>query len=787
MRWQTFISSFMCVACFTVAAWAQSGESVLPDDLFAQVVATNSGERTIHRYLRWQAQPVPVNGPTFTQGLRVTVNGTSARLSDAGLGWLTTRAVRANDNLTLTFWVRKLAPHDNHNLRARVIFGGVHEAEAEMSLATPIPCDDVTWMRYTIPFQARRDYVTGAARLTFHFGQGPQVFELGGFALTNAGQTPPLSATGTRLILEDPTRGYGVYFDSSVGGGAARVIDVTNQPFTKAIELTVNGQSTFIYNAGLQYRNTVAFKRDDVMLLSFWARKLEPASGTLRAQVVFERRTDFAKALFTTFSATNDAWQFYQLPLRANADADADAYQLAFQFALGPQKFLLADIKLVNFGTEATLAQLPTTYPYTYRGERNAAWRQAAHARINEIRKATLTVNVQDAQGRPLSDASVYIQQLEHTYKFGSAVVANRIITASPDHDQYRARVTSHFTTTVLENDLKWPLWECTGCTTFTKDGTVRALQWLRERGLAIRGHNLIWPSWSNSPNDIRNLGADALRKRIDDHFAEILNYPGVNGQLYQWDVINEAFTNNDVMGLIGGVAGVTQRNGVLPNQEMVRWFQMARQHDPTAKLYYNDYDILAASGWNRQKQDYVFTLVNWLLDHGAPVDGLGLQGHFGAVTQIETMQQIIERFAQLRVPFNITEFDFNTADEALQADFTRDFVTLMFSTPRCTDFLMWGFWERAHWLPLGAMYRADWSSKPNALVWNDLWFHEWWTNESGVTASEGQFKTRAFKGTHHVMACAKGQCQQAVVKLEGDGDITLKLSTALRGAGRGI
>ncbi|NOT59122.1 MAG: hypothetical protein HOP19_02735, partial [Acidobacteria bacterium] len=209
--------------------------------------------------------------------------------------------------------------------------------------------------------------------------------------------------------------------------------------------------------------------------------------------------------------------------------------------------------------------------------------------------------------------------------------------------------------------------------------------------------------------------------------------------------------------------------------------FQMARQHDPNAKLFYNDYDILAANGWNRQKQDYVFTLMNWLLDHGAPVDGLGMQGHFGAVTQIDTMQQIIERFSQLRVPFNLTEFDFNTADETLQADFTRDFVTLMFSTPRCTDFLMWGFWERAHWLPLGAMYRADWSSKPNALVWNELLFHEWWTNESGATNREGQFIVRAFKGKQRVTVCYAHECREAIAQVNDDNAVTLTVSDGKR------
>ena len=716
MHTQRIIWQIILLLSLSFPAFAQTAESILPANPYADVTYAAPPTRVPIRTMRWQAEPIAVNGQPFAQGFRVGVNGTSDKLSNAGLSWATTRSLRANDNLTLTFWVRKLAPLDNSNSRGLVTFGAATSAQTaettESSLTTPFPCDSEVWMRYTIPFRARRAYAAGEARLAFQFGQGPQLFELGGIALTNAGATPPLTAPGATAIREDSTSNLSSYFDSSVGGGNARVVDVAGQPFARAIELTVNGQSNFIYNAGLQYRNTIAFNKDDVMMLSFWARRLEAANGSLRAQVVFENRTSFAKSLSVTFGATNDEWQFYQLPFAANEAAAADAFQLSFQFGLGPQKFQLAAIALQHFGKQATLAQLPARYPYVYRGDTSAAWRQAANARINEHRKAELTVNVTNPLGRTVEGATVYVQQLDHGFKFGSALVAQRINTASFDHDQYRSRISSHFNTSVLENDLKWPSWECTTCSNFNKAGTVRALQWLRERDIAVRGHNLIWPSWQNSPSGLQNLAPEALRKRIDDHFAEVLTFPGVNGQAYQWDVINEAFTNNNVMGLIGGVNGVTQRDGVLPNSEMVRWFQMARQHDPMAKLFYNDYDILAANGWNRQKQDYVYTLVNWLLDNGAPVDGLGLQGHFAAVTQIDTMQEIIARFSQLRVPFNITEFDFNTPDEALQADFTRDVVTLLFSTPRCTDFLMWGFWERSHWLPQGAMYRGVYEVK---------------------------------------------------------------------------
>ena len=715
------------------------------------------------------AESITISGQPFTQGYRLTVLATSSSLSDSQLSWANAQGIAANDNLQLTFWVRKIAPLDHNNIRGAVIFA----TATSTILSTSFPCDSNSWAKYVIPFKAASNLAAGEAKLSFQFAFGPQTFELGGISLVNLGPTAPPPANGTSVITGNPYS----YFDAGAGGGSATNVAVTGQSFSQATQISVAGSSSFIYNAGLGWNTSTQVNKDDVLLLTFWARRVESTSSYIRAQVVFEKASaDFTKSATVGIPVDTSEWKQFQVAFKSAETYAPGQAHLVFQFAFGPQKFELGGIALTNFGPNVQLNQFQTLSYYPQRGNLNATWRAEANTRIAQLRKGDLKVNVVDRNGLPINGATVYVQQLNHAYKFGSAVTAALLTGTSADAEIYRSRVSSHFTTTVFENDLKWTLWECTTCGSFKKENTRTAIQWLLDRGITARGHNLIWPSWKYMPSGAQSLSASELQNSITARFNDVLNDAGVKGKLYQWDVVNETYTNYDVQGRIAGVPNVTPSNGVLGNQEMVRWFQMARQLEPNTKLFINDYDILAAGGANVNQQNYYYAVINWLLDNGAPVDGAGMQGHFAGPTPIDRMQEIIDRFSALRVPLAITEYDFNSTDEALQADFTRDFLTLIFSSPKFNDFLMWGFWERAHWLPNGAMYRADWSSKPNALVWNDLWFREWWTNESGASDPSGIYRTRGFKGDYNVTVNFARVTKTATAKLDATGEVTITL-----------
>ena len=362
-------------------------------------------------------------------------------------------------------------------------------------------------------------------------------------------------------------------------------------------------------------------------------------------------------------------------------------------------------------------------------------WREAAEARIERIRKAELVVEVRDSQGKPAPDVPVRARMTKHSFGWGSAIAGQFLLGEGADSEKYRRAILENFNMAVLENDLKWPQWER------DRDTPLAALKWLHENGITrVRGHTLVWPGWRWLPKDLKDLAGDpaALRQRVLEHIRDEVT--ATRGLLEDWDVVNEPYTNHDLMDILG-------------REEMAAWYKAAREFDPKPVLFLNDFNILTAGGRDTAHQQHFYETLQFLLDRGAPLGGIGIQGHFREVTPPEKMLEILDRFSEFNLPIRITEFDFETDDEKLQAEFTRDFLTVCFSHPRVDAVLMWGFWEGRHWRPKGAMLRKDWTPKPNYEVWRELVHTRWRTDAGGATNAAGVYSLRAFRGEYEITA----------------------------------
>jgi GH35 family endo-1,4-beta-xylanase len=247
----------------------------------------------------------------------------------------------------------------------------------------------------------------------------------------------------------------------------------------------------------------------------------------------------------------------------------------------------------------------------------------------------------------------------------------------------------------------------------------------------------------------------------VQEHIRDIM--AANRGRIYGWDVINEMIHERDYFKYI-------------PETEVAEWFKVARKTDPHTKLFINDYGMLNSRKSPNTIASYLKT-VDGLLAAGAPIDVMGIQGHVGR--QVRSPEDVLKDLDLLAGPgleLQITEFDVNTADEELQADYTRDFLIALYSHPSVTGFTKWGFWERKHWKPDAAMFRADWSEKPNAKVWRDLVRCAWLTNVEATTDAVGNLTTRGHLGDYEFNVTVGGKSLRQMRTVDKEGaDLTLQ------------
>lgn len=549
----------------------------------------------------------------------------------------------------------------------------------------------------------------------------------------------------------------------------AKMVDVTGMPFKQAFHLQTLAKTETPYVIQLHAPTAAFISAGDVLFAHFWLRCLETKSetGVGSTEMVIEQGAPEYKKLVTFPASAGKEWKEFSIPFIATKENMGGATvivpggaNILFRLGYGPQTIEIGGIEILNYGNKVRVEDLPQPN-ITYIGrEADAPWRKEAEERIEKIRKADFDIIVKGADGKPLQGATVTVAMKRHAFGFGSAVTAEMILAQTPDGEKYRENILKYFNKVVMENDLKWWGWEN------NRQRAIDGVKWLRDHDIEVRGHNLVWPSWHNTPKDLQTLKDNpaALAKRIDDHITDEVT--AMKGQCCEWDVINELFANHDIPDILG-------------KDSTVHWFRLAHQADPAAHLYINDYATVESGRADNAHTDAFEEQIRYLLAQGAPLSGIGIQSHFTwDLPAPAAVLKGFDRFAKLGLEMEITEEDIDVTDEKLQADYTRDYMTLAFSHPSVVGFLSWGFWEGRHWRPTGAYFRKDWSLKPAGQVWIDLVTKKWWTNTTGETGADGHYKTRGFLGDYEITIHSGAQTKTIRTTLKKDGapvEVTLE------------
>src|SRR6266496_188405 len=237
--------------------------------------------------------------------------------------------------------------------------------------------------------------------------------------------------------------------------------------------------------------------------------------------------------------------------------------------------------------------------------------------------------------------------------------------------------------------------------------GADALVSFAQAHGLVVRGHTLVWhsqvPSWITDGIAGATIDANQLSTILQGHTQTVMTHYA--GKVYEWDVVNEAFNDN---GTIRSTLWYDQPGIGFAGQQtkyIEQAFTWAHAADPSAKLFYNDYNDETLN----LKSDAIYAMAQDFKNRGVPLQGIGFQMHidlnFDNPLALTSFTNNLQRFAALGMELHITELDIrlsssDPASLAAQAHLYGEIVGICVQQPACKVIQTWGFTDAHSWIP---------------------------------------------------------------------------------------
>ncbi|MEM1325104.1 MAG: endo-1,4-beta-xylanase [Bacteroidota bacterium] len=238
------------------------------------------------------------------------------------------------------------------------------------------------------------------------------------------------------------------------------------------------------------------------------------------------------------------------------------------------------------------------------------------------------------------------------------------------------------------------------------------------------RGHVMIW--FNQAPKWLRSSAPTWTGQQIFSFTRKyILTLGQVCGnRVDEWDVINEAISDDapngqrqwrqDTWYRRANDGSMTDWGEATYENYIKMLFVWAREAQPEARLYYNDYAIENFNTSVASKNRFMRDQFKALKECGAPIDGIGFQSHFvlsnmvspsGVINQnfISSVQRSMEDLAASGLEVAITELDIRICNsdrpERFQETAFRTFSEMALRQPNCREILVWGLRDEDNWI----------------------------------------------------------------------------------------
>jgi GH35 family endo-1,4-beta-xylanase len=388
----------------------------------------------------------------------------------------------------------------------------------------------------------------------------------------------------------------------------------------------------------------------------------------------------------------------------------------------------------------------------------NSAWRTAARTRIDNNRKADITIAVKDRDGNDLPDMTVTAELIRHDFKWGGVARGPVLNDEDPDIDTntYMELFVLFFNAAGFQNALKTKLWSANN-----EDRVNVGTNFFDRYGIPYRGHALIWPRPNNTHADgLVYIDGNHDLQLVTDHYGytnwarSSIQAHNVKFDTYCWDVINEMRTCL----LWTNYSGYTALKAFLE-------YANDSKHHAEQKLMLNEWGVAGRTDNEDSIQEYMTQASN-LLAIGAPLDGLGFQGRVKwnkdwtaspkAPPTGGQYYNTLHRFAQAFPDFllQVTEYEVpyhtNYASEDEPVTYMEETMEGAFSEPKLDAIHQWTFFSN-NGNESKYLIEKDGTITKRGQVWLYTVRHKFTTETNGQSDNGGDFTYKGFKGEYMV------------------------------------
>lgn len=231
--------------------------------------------------------------------------------------------------------------------------------------------------------------------------------------------------------------------------------------------------------------------------------------------------------------------------------------------------------------------------------------------------------------------------------------------------------------------------------------------QLVRGMGKALHGHTLLWHR--SVPRSVQ----DALNEKPDwrivaSHIRSTIERYGRD--IKYWEVINEPL---DPGFRDDGLRGSFFLKAFGPDY-IQKALEEAAAAAPNAKLLINEYSLDYAIPPDRERRRHMLRLLDRLLKAGAPLHGLGVQGHLDLQKAPFSQRELADFLAEVAgmgLELVITELDVRERDlvqpaavrDELVAAHVGQYLDAALEHPAVKGVITWGISDRHSWLQLTA------------------------------------------------------------------------------------